>query len=135
MAQAFVKGSDNLTIAFDGAVWLGFNAVMARPIRVEYAGAVYHIMARGNQGQKIYADDGDRRMWSATVSEACRRTGWRIHAWVLMGNHYHLLLETPEANLVSGMKWLQGTYTHGQTAVTRRWIAEHLAMGYESRVS
>jgi putative transposase len=68
-------------------------------------------MARGNHGQKICADDGDRSMWLATLSEACRRTGWRIHAWALMSNHYHLLLETPEPNLVGGMKWLQGTYT------------------------
>jgi putative transposase len=66
---------------------------MARPIRVEYAGAVYHVMARGNQGWDICVDDGDRKMWLATLAAACRRTGWRIHAWVLMGNHFHLLLE------------------------------------------
>jgi hypothetical protein len=50
---------------------------MARPIRVEFAGAVYHVMARGNQGQKLCADDGDRPRWRATLSEACGRTGWR----------------------------------------------------------
>jgi len=83
---------------------------MSRPM-IEFAEAVYNIMARGNQGQKIHADDGDRKMRVATLVEARRRTGWRIHAWVLVGNHYHLLLETPEANLVSGMKWLQATYT------------------------
>ena len=80
---------------------------MARPLRIEYAGAVYHVMARGNQGQKIGADDPDRQMWVATLAEACRRTGWQVHAWDLMGHHYHLLLETPEPNLVNGMKWLQ----------------------------
>ena len=63
---------------------------MARPIRVEFAGAVYHLMARGDQGREICLDDGDRRMWVATLGQACARTGWRIHAWVLMGNHYHL---------------------------------------------
>jgi REP element-mobilizing transposase RayT len=100
---------------------------MARPIRVEFGGAVYHVMARGNQGRKIYADDGDRQMWLATLVEAWRRTGWRIHAWVLMGNHYHLLLETPEPNLVLGMKWLQGTYTQRYNA--RHHLRGHLFQG------
>jgi REP element-mobilizing transposase RayT len=68
---------------------------MARPIRVEYSGAVCHILARGNQGWPICQDDRDRKMWLAALGEARQRTGWRIHAWVLMGNHFHLLLETP----------------------------------------
>src|ERR1017187_8465650 len=85
--------------------------LMARKIHIEYAGAAYHVMARGNQGRDIYGDDPDRKLWLATLGEACEKTGWRIHAWVVMNNHYHLLLETPEANLVAGMKWLQGTYT------------------------
>lgn len=76
---------------------------MARPLRIEFPGAAYHVMARGNQGQEICADDGDRQMWLATLGEACRRTGWRVHAWVLLGNHYHLLLETPEGNLGSAV--------------------------------
>src|SRR5260221_7525339 len=84
---------------------------MARAIRLEYAGAVYHVMARGNRGDPIFRDVQDRRVWLETLGEACQKTGWRIHAYVLMGNHYHLLLETPEANLVEGMKWLQGAYT------------------------
>ena len=84
---------------------------MARPIRIEYDGAAYHVMARGNQGQAIYADDLDRKVWLETLAEACEKTGWRIHAYVMMGNHYHLLIETPEGNLVAGMKWLQGTHT------------------------
>lgn len=96
---------------------------MARPLRFEYPGAVYHVMARGNQGQAICADEGDRQMWVATLIEAWRRTGWRIHAWALMGNHYHLLLETPEPNLVGGMKWLQGTYT-------QRYNARHRKRGH-----
>jgi len=96
---------------------------MARPLRIEFAGAVYHVMGRGNQGQSIWRDDGDRKMWLATLGAACERTGWRIHAWVLMGNHYHLLLETPEPNLVCGMKWLQGTYT-------QRYNARHHQRGH-----
>ncbi len=60
---------------------------MACPLRIEYAGAVYRMMARGNQGQKNCADDGDRSLWLATLSEDWRRTGWRIHAWALVSNH------------------------------------------------
>jgi len=84
---------------------------MARSIRIEYPGAFYHVMARGNRREAIFKDDDDRRFFLKTLSEACAMTGWRVHAWVLMGNHYHLLVETPEANLVDGMKWLQNTYT------------------------
>ncbi len=94
---------------------------------MEYPGAVYHVMARGNQGRRVVQDDGDRKMWIATLCEAWRRTGWRIHAWVLMDNHYHLLLETPEGNLVSGMKWLQGTYTQRYNA--RHRLRGHLFQG------
>ena len=84
---------------------------MGRPIRVQYPDAVYHVTARGNQGDKIFLDDQDRHTFLATIGEACEKTGWNIHAYVLMSNHYHLLLQTPEPNLVDGMKWLQGTYT------------------------
>jgi REP element-mobilizing transposase RayT len=84
---------------------------MARPLRIEFAGALYHVMARGNQRRVIFRDDQDYRRFLETLGAACQKTGWRVHAYVLMANHYHLLLETPEANLVSGMKWLQGTYT------------------------
>ncbi len=84
---------------------------MPRAIRHEYAGAVYHAMCRGNNGQDIFVNDDGRRLFLSTLGEVCGQTGWRIHAYVLMSNHYHLLLETPEPNLVAGMKWFQGTYT------------------------
>ena len=84
---------------------------MARGIRVEFAGAFYHVMARGNRREDIFFNDDDRRFFLKTLSDACGRTGWKVHAWVLMNNHYHLLIETPEPNLVEGMKWLQNTYT------------------------
>jgi putative transposase len=100
---------------------------MARQIRLEYGGAVYHVMARGNHGRAVYADDRDRQRWLGTLEEACDKTGWRIHAWVMMANHYHLLLETPEANLVAGMKWLQGTYT--QRYNSRHGVFGHLFQG------
>jgi len=100
---------------------------MARSLRIEYAGAVYHAMARGNQGCPIFKDDQDRRSFLETLAEVCEKTGWRIHAYVLMGNHYHLLVETPEANLVTGMKWLQGTYT--QRFNSRHKVYGHLFQG------
>lgn len=100
---------------------------MARPIRLEYPGAMYHVMARGNQGHPIFRDDQDRRCFLETLAEAHHKTGWRVHAYVLMGNHYHLLLETPEGNLVAGMKWLQGTYT--QRYNRRHGVWGHLFQG------
>ena len=119
---------------------------MARPIRIEYPGAVYHVMARDNQGQAIYADDLDRQAWLQTLGQACEKTGWRVHAYVLMGNHHHLLVETPEANLVAGMKWLQATkglaekqvlawWVRRRTTMGRRWISERLWMWEKSGVS
>jgi REP element-mobilizing transposase RayT len=84
---------------------------MARKARVEYSGSVYHVLDRGDRREAIFHDEEDRNLFLATLAQACKRTGWRVHAWMLMGNHYHLLLETPEANLVAGMRWLQTTYT------------------------
>ena len=100
---------------------------MARPLRIEYAGAVYHVMARGNQGHAIFRDDEDRQRFLETLGEACEKTGWWVHAYVLMGNHYHLLVETPEGNLVAGMKWLQGTYTQRYNG--RHEVFGHLFQG------
>jgi REP element-mobilizing transposase RayT len=84
-------------------------------------------MARGNHGQDIFKDDPDRRRFLEALGEACEKTGWAVHAYVLMRNHYHLLLETPEANLVAGMKWLQGTYT--QRYNSRHKLRGHLFQG------
>jgi len=84
-------------------------------------------MARGNQGRAIFADDRDRQLWLETLEEACGKTGWRIHAYVLMANHYHLLLETPEPNLSAGMKWLQSTYTNRYNR--RHRVFGHLFQG------
>lgn len=100
---------------------------MPRKPRVEYAGAVYHVMSRGNHSQKVFRTDDDCETFVEALGEVCRRTGWRVHAYVLMGNHYHLLLETPEANLVVGMQWLQSTYTKRFNARHREW--GHLFQG------
>ena len=100
---------------------------MPRKPRVEYAGAIYHVMSRGNHQQAIFRTDKDRKMFLETLGEVCERTGWRVHAHILMGNHYHLLLETPEANLVVGMQWLQSTYTKRFNAFHQEW--GHLFQG------
>ena len=84
---------------------------MARKLRVQYPGAIYHVMNRGDRQEPIFKDDQDRRAFIQTLAQACARTGWKVHAWCLMPNHFHLVIETPEPNLVAGMKWLLGTYT------------------------
>jgi REP element-mobilizing transposase RayT len=84
---------------------------MPRALRVEYPGAIYHVMSRGDQREDIFFDDVDRHDFIKTLAEACQKTGWHVHAFCLMRNHYHLVLETPNANLVSGMAWVQSTYT------------------------
>jgi len=86
---------------------------MPRKLRVEYPGAMYHVMSRGDRREDIFLDDVDRHDLIKTLAEACQKTGWQVHAWCLMRNHYHLVLETPNANLVAGLAWLQSTYTIG----------------------
>jgi REP element-mobilizing transposase RayT len=84
---------------------------MPRQVRIEFPGAIYHVMCRGDRREEIFRSDEDREMMLATLAETVEKTGWVVHAWVWMGNHYHLLVETPEANLVKGMTWFQTTYT------------------------
>ena len=96
---------------------------MPRQVRVEYPGAIYHVMARGNHREKIVRDDEDRERFELALEEVVERTGWVLYAWTLMGNHYHLVFKTPEANLVKGMTWLQST-------VTKRFNARHRQRGH-----
>ena len=84
---------------------------MARKLRVEYEGAIYHVLNRGDRREPIFLDDKDRRVFLETLAQVCQKTGWQVHAWCLMLNHFHLVIETPQANLVAGMKWFLGTYT------------------------
>ena len=84
---------------------------MARQLRVEYAHAIYHVMNRGDRREEIVRDEQDRVRFLETLAEACTKTGWQVHAFCLMPNHFHLVVETPQPNLVAGMKWLLGTYT------------------------
>jgi putative transposase len=84
---------------------------MARKLRVQYAGAIYHVMNRGDRREPVFTDSVDCERFLTTLGEACRKTGWQVLAYCLMTNHFHLVVETPNANLVAGMKWLLGTYT------------------------
>ena len=84
---------------------------MARQIRVEYPGAIYHVMSRGDRREDIFLNDVDRHDFLKTLAEACQKAEWQVHAYCLMRNHFHLVLETPQGNLVAGMRWLLSTYT------------------------
>jgi putative transposase len=96
---------------------------MPRRVRVEFEGSLYHVICRGDRREAIFLDEKDWEMFVATLGEACKRCGFVVHSYVLMGNHYHLLLETPAGNLVAGMKWFQGTYT-------ARFNARHRLRGH-----
>lgn len=83
---------------------------MARSLRIEFADATYHITSRGNEQRNIFYTDDDRRAFLTFLGDAARRFGWSVPGWVLMTNHFHLVLQTPEPNLSKGMQWLNGTY-------------------------
>lgn len=84
---------------------------MARPLRLEFAGALYHVTSRGDGREDIYLSDEDRLAWLETLAAVCSRFNWVCHAYCLMTNHYHLMVETPDANLSIGMRQLNGVYT------------------------
>lgn len=84
---------------------------MARPLRLEFPGAVYHITARGNRKNSIFVDDDDRHCFLSVLTETIDRYNWLCHAYCLMDNHYHLLIETPDPTLSMGMRQLNGVYT------------------------
>ena len=93
---------------------------MARPLRIEYAGALYHVTARGDRQEAIYLADEDRQLFLGLLSEVAERYNWLIHAYCLMDNHYHLLVETPDANLSKGMRQLNGVYTQVSNRIHNR---------------
>jgi REP element-mobilizing transposase RayT len=96
---------------------------MARPLRLQFPGAIYHVTARGNARQRIYRDDDDRQQFLAVLGEVVARYRWRCHAYCLMNNHYHVLVETAEGNLSVGMRQLNGVYT-------QRFNRRHRRVGY-----
>ena len=93
---------------------------MARPLRLQFAGAVYHVTSRGNARQKIFFNDADRELFLNTLSHVVSRYRWICHAYCLMANHYHLLVETPKANLSIGMRQLNGIFTQSFNRRHRR---------------
>ena len=96
---------------------------MSRPLRIEYAGAFYHLTSRGNARERIFLDDADREILLYALGSVVERFAWRVHAYCLMGNHYHLLAETPQPNLSRGMRWLNGVYT-------QRFNRRHARVGH-----
>lgn len=100
---------------------------MARPLRIELAGGLYHVTARGDRREDIYRDDEDRLKWLAILGEVCDRFNWRCHAYCQMSNHYHIVVETIEGNLSTGMRHLNGVYT--QAFNRRHCLVGHLFQG------
>jgi REP element-mobilizing transposase RayT len=100
---------------------------MARPLRIEFAGALYHVTARGDRREPIYDEDEDRRAYLDILGDVVEQFDWRCHAYCLMDNHYHLVVETPEGNLSKGMRQLNGLYTQYSNRRHRR--VGHLFQG------
>lgn len=98
-----------------------------RPLRIEFPGAVFHVTSRGNERKLVFRDDEDRYAFVAVLARAVARWRWIVHAYCLMGNHYHLLIETPEPNLSRGMRQLNGEYTQSFNRRHRR--SGHLFQG------
>jgi putative transposase len=96
---------------------------MSRPLRIGYPGALYHLTLRGNARGEIFLDNSDRELFLGVLGSVVERFGWRIYAYCLMGNHYHLLAETPQPNLSRGMHWLNGVYT-------QRFNRRHARVGH-----
>ena len=96
---------------------------MARPLRIEFPGALYHLTARGNARASIYCDDRDRRLFLELLGEVVECYSWRCYAYCLMPNHYHLVVDTPQANLSRGMRQLNGLYT-------QRYNRRHSRVGH-----
>jgi putative transposase len=100
---------------------------VARRLREELEGGIFHVFARGNGKQAIYLDDDDRRTYLRMLERVVERHNWRCLAYCLMVNHLHLLIETPDANLAVGMQWLHGLYA--QTFNERHGRSGHLFQG------
>jgi putative transposase len=100
---------------------------MARPIRIEFEGALYHVTSRGDRREAIYEDDADRGRFLELLGDVAAAFNWVVHAYCLMSNHYHLLIETPDANLSKGMRQLNGVFTQYSNRRHRR--TGHLFQG------
>ena len=93
---------------------------MSRPLRIELAGGLYHVTSRGDRREDICGCDEDRAVWLRILGQVCERFNWRCHGFCQMTNHYHLVVETVEANLAQGMRQLNGVYTQHVNRVHQR---------------
>jgi REP element-mobilizing transposase RayT len=100
---------------------------MARPLRIEFPDALYHVTCRGNEQRAIFRSDRDRKAFLGFLAEAVRRFGWSVTAWVLMTNHFHLVIQTPQPNLSKGMHWFNSAYVGWFNRVHKR--SGHLYQG------
>ncbi|WP_293385576.1 transposase [Phenylobacterium sp. SCN 70-31] len=100
---------------------------MARPVRLEFGGALYHVTARGDRREAIYEDDVDRAQFLEVLGQVVGQFNWCCHAYCLMGNHYHLVIATPDGNLSKGMRQLNGVFT--QWSNRRHHRTGHLFQG------
>jgi putative transposase len=100
---------------------------VSRPLRLEYPGAVWHVTSRGNERRRVFQDEADRERFLSILGRTVGLFRWKLHAYVLMGNHYHLLVETPEPTLSRGMRQVNGLYTQAFNRRHRR--AGHLFQG------
>ena len=94
---------------WSGAVRIG---AMPRKLRLEFPGACYHVINRGNYRADVFTSERTKAALESCLFEACAKSGWLLHAFVIMRNHYHLALETPLGNIVAGMQWLQATFAN-----------------------
>jgi REP element-mobilizing transposase RayT len=90
---------------------------MSRPVRIEFPNALYHVTARGDRREDIFEDDVDRQAFLDILAQVVEQFNWLCYAWCLMDNHYHLLIQTPDANLSKGMRQLNGVYTQRRPSV------------------
>ena len=100
---------------------------MSRPIRIEFANALYHVTSRGDRREAIFEDDDDRLAFLQTLGQVVAQFNWLCYAWCLMDNHYHLLIQTPDGNLSKGMRQLNGVFT--QLSNRRHRRVGHLFQG------
>ncbi|MEK6777678.1 MAG: transposase [bacterium] len=117
----FTSKTQGQVLLLDFSLPACYCLFMARPLRIEYPGAVYHVTSRGNDKKPVFKDDQDRNNFLHALQHVNKRYHWLCHAYCLMTNHYHLLIETPDGNLSIGMRQLNGLYTqrfnkwHGKT--------------------
>lgn len=106
---------------------LGYGGRMSRPLRLKFPGALYHVTARGDLQRAIYLDDSDRYAWLDILARMCARYNFVVHGFCQMTNHYHLLIETPDANISAGMRQLNGQYS--QYFNRRHQVVGHVFQG------